>query len=104
MTRSNIRDNFTNNQIQRVDFSDPESIRSNINAFVEDATHSIIQELLPPGSVLSSSNLVLVNAAYFKAEWDNMFNAASTKNETFYGSTEGIVEMMSITKEFFHGS
>ncbi|KAJ1283243.1 hypothetical protein BS78_03G113400 [Paspalum vaginatum] len=46
--------------------SEPEAARHRVNAFVGEATRGLIADVLPPGSVDSSTVLVLANALYFK--------------------------------------
>ncbi|XP_063918030.1 serine protease inhibitor 88Ea-like isoform X1 [Zophobas morio] len=84
--------------------SDPQNARLTINKWVEDQTHNMIQNLLPPGSIDQSSTLVLVNAAYFKGKWENKFNPDETKPEIFYvsSSKQIMVDMMHVEGTFNH--
>lgn len=43
-----------------------------------------IKNLLPDGTLDSSTILVLVNAIYFKAEWDQKFYTNKTKEAEFW--------------------
>ncbi len=52
---------------------DPEAARALINADVDEATHGLIPELLPPGSVDKDTVAALVNALYLKASWNHPF-------------------------------
>uniref|UniRef100_A0A8V5GEC4 Uncharacterized protein n=1 Tax=Melopsittacus undulatus TaxID=13146 RepID=A0A8V5GEC4_MELUD len=47
-----------------------EQSRKEINTWVEKQTEGKIKNLLGPRDVTTSTKLVLVNAVYFKAEWD----------------------------------
>ncbi|KAM0889176.1 hypothetical protein ACQ4PT_027870 [Festuca glaucescens] len=52
---------------ESVDFSlEAEKARRRVNAFVEDATNGLVRDVLPPGSVDSTTVFVLANALYFK--------------------------------------
>ncbi|CAO2162089.1 unnamed protein product [Urochloa humidicola] len=63
---------------ESVDFvSEPELARRWVNAFVGDATRGRITDVLPPGSVDSSTVLVLANALYFKGTWARPFDPPS---------------------------
>ncbi|CAO2193005.1 unnamed protein product [Urochloa humidicola] len=63
---------------ERVDFvSQPKLARRRVNAFVSDATKGRIRDVLPPGSVDSSTVLVLANALYFKGTWARPFDPPS---------------------------
>ncbi|RZC42426.1 ovalbumin-related protein X-like [Asbolus verrucosus] len=84
--------------------ADPEGARTTINSWVEQRTHNMIKDLLPPGSIDQNSKLVLVNAAYFKGKWENKFNPQETKPEIFYvsPSKQIMVDMMHIEGTFNH--
>ncbi|CAL4957307.1 unnamed protein product [Urochloa decumbens] len=58
-------------------FSEPELSRLRVNTFVSDATKGRITDVLPPGSVDSSTVLVLANALYFKGKWARPFDPPS---------------------------
>jgi len=58
--------------------------RKAINDWVEQHTQGKITNLFPQGSLDDTTRLVLANAIYFKAAWENPFDPASTKNATFY--------------------
>lgn len=60
-----------------------ENARTKINYWVSEHTENRIDNLLPPGSVDSCTRLVLTNAIYFKATWQNKFDEQDTKEETF---------------------
>jgi len=49
-----------------------------INQFVENATSQKIKDLLEDGDVNVDTRMVLVNAVYFKANWQFTFNAEET--------------------------
>lgn len=59
-----------------------EETRKHINTWVANKTEGEITELLSPNSVSPQSPLVLVNAIYFKGDWDNQFNKQQTKEKT----------------------
>lgn len=65
----------------------------------------MIKELMPPSTIDKDTNLVLVNAAYFKGIWENQFDPADTKQEIFYitPSKQTFVEMMHVEGGFNHG-
>ena len=57
-------------QVTNLDFaSRPEPSRQTINKTIANHTKQIIPELLPEGSIKSSTAAVLTNAVYFKSEW-----------------------------------
>jgi serpin B len=67
---------------------DPEGSRSKINDWVEDKTEDKIKDLLPGGAINTLTRLVLTNTIYFKAEWQNTFNAHNTKDQDFWITPE----------------
>jgi serpin B len=67
-----------------LDFAaDPDSSRLTINGWVEDQTNDKIKDLLPDGSVTALTRMVLANAIYFSAAWDNPFEASETADRPF---------------------
>lgn len=67
-----------------LDFAaDPEGSRETINAWVEDRTEDKIQDLIPEGVITDLTKLVLTNAIYFSAAWDEPFEASDTEPGTF---------------------
>lgn len=55
----------------------PEDSRLAINALVAEHTHDRIPELFDEGTISSDSRLVLTNAVYLDAKWENKFPEAS---------------------------
>ena len=70
--------------IQPADFiKNFEPARGQINNWVSAQTKNKINNLLGPGSVNSSTRMVLVNAIYFKADWNVPFSPNNTSDSTF---------------------
>jgi len=55
-----------------------------MNKWVEDATQGRIQDLIPQGYVDYSTRASIVNAAYFKGQWQSQFKPKDTKFGNFY--------------------
>jgi len=91
--------------MERLNFGAPEKARSHINAWVEEQTRDKIRDLLPPKSIDSTTPLVLANAIYFKAQWQNPFDDGSTRGAKFLveGTTEVEVPTMHTTKHLGYG-
>ncbi|HMA94724.1 MAG TPA: serpin family protein [Polyangiaceae bacterium] len=71
--------------LRRVNFVDqPEPSRIAINQWVADHTHDRITDLLNSGDVGSLTRLVLVNALYLYANWDELFRVETTSPEVFH--------------------
>ncbi|XP_075389048.1 serpin B3 isoform X2 [Tenrec ecaudatus] len=76
---------FYQSGAEAVDFGkDAEKSRQDINAWVEKQTHGKIKDLFPKDSLSSSTILVLVNAIYFKGQWDRKFKKEITEEEKFW--------------------
>ncbi|KAJ8277738.1 hypothetical protein GJAV_G00079340 [Gymnothorax javanicus] len=75
---------FYQAELETVDFiSSAEAARVNINSWVEKQTQEKIKELLAEGNVNGLTKLVLVNAVYFKGNWDGPFDEEETKEKQF---------------------
>jgi serpin B len=71
--------------VRVLDFAaDPDGARTTINDWVEDRTNDRIEDLLPEGSIQTSTRLVLANAIYFSAAWSNPFAVAETADRPFH--------------------
>ena len=68
-----------------------------INRWVSDETNERIQDILDPSALDALTRMVLVNAIYFKADWENQFDANDTEKAPFYllDGSEVQVDMMS---------
>ncbi len=70
--------------VELVDFeSDPDGIRGQVNEWVEEQTRERIRDLLPDGSVNEDTRMILVNAIYFLASWQDAFEAELTRDQPF---------------------
>ncbi|OWA50959.1 Plasminogen activator inhibitor 2 [Hypsibius exemplaris] len=71
-------------QVELLDFQrNAEESRLQINAFVANKTRQKIGELFAAGSIGQDSSLVLVNALYFKAQWETPFDKDETNLQPF---------------------
>jgi serpin B len=85
--------------------SAPEESRLTINNWVSDQTEGRIEDLIPQGLIDSLTRLVLTNAIYFNAAWQEPFNEDATYDGTFYllNGDEITVPMMRQTESFGYG-
>jgi serpin B len=74
-----------------LDFAKAEEARGTINDWVEEQTEDRIKDLIPPGLLTEMTRLVLTNAVYFKAQWQNPFLEDATKDGPFYVPDGGSV-------------
>lgn len=64
----------------------PDEARRVINRAIADDTRGHIENLLPKGSIGSSTQLVLTNAIYFKGKWELPIDPQNTKMRDFFPS------------------
>ncbi|XP_071469727.1 serpin B6-like isoform X1 [Marmota flaviventris] len=89
--------NFYQAEMEELDFLNAtEESRKHINTWVAKETEDKITELLSPGSLDKITKLVLVNAIYFKGNWDKPFDKELTRERPFKVSKneEKPVQMM----------
>ena len=70
-------------KITPLDYGDEESARTTINDWVEERTENRIQDLIAAGVLDSLTQLVLVNAIYFKGDWETPFDPDLTSEAPF---------------------
>lgn len=93
--------------LNEVDYrNDPEAARRTINEWVADQTADRIDQLLPKGSIDTLTRLVLTNAVYFKANWQDPFDPEDTESGTFtpLNGAPGTVPMMHKTAPIAYGT
>jgi serpin B len=72
-------------KVQQEDFQNQlEQTRQQINKYISDKTESKIPELIKKGTLNPNTAIVLANAIYLKAAWDQSFNKTQTKQSKFY--------------------
>merc|ERR1711910_139629 len=69
-----------------------------INRYVEDVTNQKIKDLLADNDVDGLTRMVLINAVYFKANWQFAFNSEETFESSF-NSPEGSVSTQYMSRE-----
>jgi serpin B len=79
--------------LERLDFRRaPEPSRTHINDWVADQTHDRIKDLLPSGSIVPETSLVLTNAVYFNGKWKHGFDEEATHDAPFYVAKDSIAD------------
>jgi serpin B len=70
--------------IQLADFvNQNEAVRKQINDWVSRQTNDKIKDLIPQGALDAYTRMVLVNALYFKADWQEPFDPSDTVDAPF---------------------
>lgn len=85
--------------------SQPGAAIKEINAWVENKTEGTIQNILSMDSITSFTKLVLVNAIYFKGNWNSKFPENNTYEKMFWLNKEDSkrINMMSQENKFLVG-
>ncbi len=82
--KENIKKYFSG-AFQLADFvHNAEKEETNINSWVEKITKNRIKNLLPKGTLASNTSMVLVNALYFKSDWQYPFLKERTYEKDFF--------------------
>ncbi|CAA3033219.1 serpin-ZX-like [Olea europaea var. sylvestris] len=74
-------------------------VTKEVNLWAEKETSGLIKEILPSDSVDSSTRLIFANAVYFKGDWDQKFDASSTKDSDFFLLNGSSVQVPFMTSE-----
>lgn len=78
-----------------------EASRREINGWVSDETEGKIKDLIPEGAVDALTRMVLVNAIYFKADWQAQFSPDSTFDAPFHLLDGSQVELPTMHQGLF---
>ena len=85
--------------LRMLDFaSAPEESRARVNDWVAESTEEKIKDLLPSGTIDSSTRLVLTNAIYFNASWLWPFSKNRTQKGSFHLAGGGEVDSLMMTE------
>lgn len=88
---------YYESRVQAADFvNNPRQAAEQINRWVSEQTNSTIDQLFAPQNINPTTAIVLVNALYFEAIWDEPFPSEDTRNATFYlenGKTKSVPMM-----------
>lgn len=63
-------------------------VEGEINRWVSEKTNGKIQNLLSPGTIDESTAALLINAIYFKGEWESPFPNSNTRKMNFYSPSK----------------
>ena len=76
-----------------VDYAESEAARAVINRWTSEQTHERIPEIVPAGVLDEETLLVLVNALYLKAAWQDPFRETSTTDADFHLADGTVVQV-----------
>jgi serpin B len=87
-----------------LDFAkDQEAARQAINQWVSQQTNQRIQDLIARGVITPDTRMVLTNAIYFKASWQNEFNKSQTADGPFILGRDATVQVPMMHEMAFYG-
>ncbi|KAH8285473.1 hypothetical protein KR054_009742, partial [Drosophila jambulina] len=87
---------------ENVNFAQSAEAAKRINSWVEEQTHQQIKDLIGPDALDESTAAILVNAIYFKADWQSSFPDYATSARDFvnHGGRRVSVDTMSQSDYF----
>jgi serine protease inhibitor len=97
---------YYNTQASSVNFHEnPSEACDIINKWVSESTLGKIVNLFPPNSITSLTRVVLVNAVYFKGDWQDKFDEKNTAKGQFHLDANSTVDvqLMYLKKKFNYG-
>lgn len=80
-------------EVQTLNFEKKSEAARSINQWVESRSNNKIKNLVKSDSIDSDTNLILVNAIYFKTEWKRPFNQRQNFKGPFYKNKHDSVEV-----------
>ncbi|XP_055310173.1 serine protease inhibitor 42Dd-like [Sitodiplosis mosellana] len=91
--------------VDSVNFANSLDASRTINTFVENKTKGKIKDLIKPSMLNSDTRVVLVNAIYFKGDWEQKFDLKRTQKSEFQmnGIEKVSTDFMSMHREFNYG-
>lgn len=98
---NSVQKNF-HADVESLDYSNADQSAKTINTWVSKQTNDKIKDLIHPSIINDLTRLILVNAIYFKGNWDLKFDSNLTTEKDFHlanGSTKK-VQMMKSNKKF----
>ena len=92
-------------KVRQVDYSNGMEGKYTIHDLLANKTNNLIKDLISPGSLDPDTRLMLLNAVYFKANWQLPFKKDFTTKNKFFVSQESVVDidMMFQENEILYG-
>ncbi|CAB3243946.1 unnamed protein product [Arctia plantaginis] len=94
-----------NSEVQNINFENSKEAADEINTWVEENTNKRIKELVDPSTLSADTAAVLVNAIYFKGNWQTPFKEYGTHDRDFFVTKDQNIKipMMHQTDSFKFG-
>lgn len=88
-----IAEKSFNSEAANINFLKKDAAAKEINGWVASKTNDMIKSVIAKEKITGDTKLVLVNAIYFKADWDNRFLPHKSICDKFYLNDKDTVEM-----------
>ncbi|XP_063914251.1 antichymotrypsin-2-like [Zophobas morio] len=94
---------YFDSEVESLDFDQRSATVKHINQWVSEKTHGKIEDIVDD-DLIASTSLLLLNAIYFKGNWDIPFSERKTKVRNFYLNDHDVVkvQMMEGRKDGFY--
>jgi serpin B len=90
-------------EVKSVDFGNPAAARKQINDWVEEKTNKKIVDLIPDGMPTPDTRLILTNAVYFKANWEDEFSKSATNQQPFHVTADKTIDVQMMRRTGHYG-
>ncbi|GMS80782.1 hypothetical protein PENTCL1PPCAC_2957, partial [Pristionchus entomophagus] len=70
---------------ENINFKEGDACANHVNSFVNKNTGGMIPQLVTADAFSANAVAVLINAVYFKGEWETQFNKDATQTKPFHG-------------------
>jgi serpin B len=91
-------------EAEKVDFTLKNQTAQKINKWIEEKTRGLIKTMINPEIFDNKTAALLINAMYFKGEWNQSFKILPDKRDFRISATKKInIEFMRLEQEFFFG-
>jgi serpin B len=71
----------------------PDECANLINSWIEEKTEGCIKDVINKGSISPDTRIILVNAIFFYADWEEKFTSSSTSKGEFYPEDKPAVQV-----------
>ena len=79
--------------VESMPFSDPALVADVVNSWCKRQTEGLIPEIIKKGDVTPDLSSILLNALYFKSQWEDPFADYQVSQRSFYGLDKTIAFM-----------
>jgi serpin B len=90
----NTVDKYYGGGLESLDFTgNPEKVAEIINEWIGEQTEDRINDIISPSSIGPLTKLIITNAIYFFAYWENQFDENDTEDKPFHLINEEVIDV-----------